>query len=223
MGKLFGWLAKHGRAAALEIGVNLFAPLAIFDLTTHRWGEVNALLASTLPPLVWSIAGFVRTRRLDALSLLVLIGIGLSLAAMAGGGGARFLQLREQLVMAAVGLVFLGSLAVRRPLIYQLARARLRRVEGSEAAWFDSLKSAPAFRRAMAVMTLVWGVALVAEPALCAVLIFRLSIGQFLIVSPVLGYGAFGVLTAWTFWYARRRIGPLRRAAEAEQTQHAPQ
>jgi hypothetical protein len=63
------------------------------------------------------------------------------------------------------------------------------------------------------VMTLAWGVALVAESALCVVLVFTLSIKQYLIVSAILGYASIGAMTAWTFWYARRRITALIRAA----------
>jgi len=45
--------------------------------------------------------------------------------------------------------------------------------------------------------------------------VFALSIPLFLVVSPILGTGATVALTVWTFWYAGRRIGPLRQAAKA--------
>ena len=167
-----------------------------------------------LPPLAWSIAGFVRARRVDALSLLVLAGIALSLVAFVGGGGARLLQLRERLVTGAIGLVFLGSAAIGRPLIYQLARARLRRLPASgDIRVFESLRDSPIFRRAMMVMTLVWGVALVGESALAGVLVFTLSIRDYMIAAPLIGYPTLAAVTAWTFWYARRRVIAARDAA----------
>jgi hypothetical protein len=86
---------------------------------------VRALLASSAPPIAWSLVEFARHRRVDALSVLVAAGIVLSLLAMIGGGGPKFLQLRENLVTGIIGLVFLGS-----ALIYQLARAGMRRELG---------------------------------------------------------------------------------------------
>jgi hypothetical protein len=206
-----GWLRAHGPKVALEVGVNFALPFLIFTLAKPQLGDTWALIAAAGPPLVWTVAELVLHRRLDALALIALAGLTLSLLGFVGGGDAKLIQLRERLVMPVIGFVFLGSAAIGRPLIYQLARARIRRAEDS--GWFEALREMPAFRRTMMVMTLAWGAALVIEPALAAVLVFALPIPVYMIVSPVLGYGSFAALTVWTFWYARRRIGPLRKAA----------
>ena len=198
---------------ALEAGVNFALPLAIYDRVAPHGGDVVALLASSAPPLVWSIAGFVRRRRVDALSVLVLAGIALSLLAMLGGGSARFLQLRENLVTALVGLAFLGSAAIGRPLIFQLARAGLARKSPAEVAAFEAKRDLPRFRRVMTLMTLVWGFGLLASAALACLLVLTLSIHDYLIVGPFVGYGSMGALTLWTIWY--RRLAE-RRAALTE-------
>ena len=161
--------------------------------------------------------GFARHRRLDALSVLVLSGIALSLLAMLGGGGVRFLQLREKLVTAAIGLAFLGSALIGKPLVYELARATRRRKSEEEALEFEALQVHPGFRRTMMVMTLVWGFGLLAEFALSVALIFALSIREYLLIHHILGYGTMGALSLWSFLYARRakRRGEARRRAEA--------
>ena len=210
LGRVLAWLKEQGPNLAVEIGVNMLLPLAIYSLVQPRLGTVVGLIASSAPPLVWSLGGFTLSRRVDALSLLVLAGIAMSLIAFFGGGGPRFLQLRERLVMVVIGLVFLGSAAIGKPLIYQLARARIRRESGGDARWFEALRDAPAFRRAMTIMTIAWGLALVAEPLLCAGLVFVLTTQQYMIVNPILGYGTFVALTAWTWAYARRRILAIR-------------
>jgi hypothetical protein len=210
------WARTNGPKAALEIAINFGLPFLAYNATHARLGDVGALMAASAPPLLWSIAEFARRRRVDALSLLVLAGIALSLIAFFGGGGVRFLQLRERLVTAAIGLVFLGSAAIGRPLIYQLSRARLaRRGAAHEIGAFEQVQGDPRFRRAMMVMTLAWGFALIGESAICAVLVFTLSIQAYMLVSGVLGYSALAAMTAWTFWYARRRITTLFRAANA--------
>jgi hypothetical protein len=117
--------------------------------------------------------------------------------------------MREQLVLAAIGLIFLGSAAIGKPLIYQLARARIRRQSPAQAQAFEAMRENAAFRRAMMIMTLVWGIGLVIETALACALIFVLSIEQRMLVSPIMGYSSIGALTAWTFWYARRAIRRL--------------
>lgn len=196
---------------ALEAGINIALPLAVYDRIAAGHGEVAGLLASSLPPLVWSLGGFVRRRRVDALSMLVLAGIALSLLAMLGGGSIRFLQLRENLVTALIGLVFLGSAAIGRPLIYQLARAGLARKSPLEVAAFEAKRELPRFRRVMTLMTLVWGFGLLASSAVACALVVTLSVRDYLLVSPFVGYGSFGALILWTFWY--RRLAQRRAAA----------
>ena len=103
--------------------VNLALPYLIYTLAQPRSGDVSALMASSGPPMLWSVVEFARNRRIDALSMVVLLGMGLSLLAFLGGGSVRFLQLREKLVTAFIGVVFLGSAAIGRPLMYELVRA----------------------------------------------------------------------------------------------------
>lgn len=212
------YIREHGAGIAVELVVNFAAPFTIYTFLSPTYGDVDALLASSAPPILWSIVEFARKRRVDALSILVLSGIALSLVAFIGGGGARFLQLRESLVTGVIGLVFLGSAAIGKPLIYQLALATSMRRSASEAEELVSLRENVYFRRTMLIMTLVWGFGLIAETAAACALVFAVSIPEFLLLSPILGYGTMAALGGWTFWYARRqrRLGMARRAAAAE-------
>src|SRR5438045_9699847 len=98
------YLRKNGRHVLVEALVNFILPFVIYSCAEARLGDVRALLASSVPPILWSLVEFARHRLLDALSVLVVSGIALSLLAMLGGGGARFLQLLEQLVSAVIGV-----------------------------------------------------------------------------------------------------------------------
>lgn len=215
------WARTNGPGAGLELAVNFALPYVVYRATQGRLGDVDALMAASAPPLAWSILEFARRRRIDALSLLVLAGIVLSLVAFIGGGGVRFLQLREQLAGAVIGLMFLGSAAIGKPLIYQLALARIRR-EAGQASWLEALSHDPRLRRVMMVMTLSWGIALLAQSAACVVLVFVLSIRSYLIVGPIVGYVVLGAMIAWSLWYGRQRIAPLRRDAERAPGASAP-
>jgi hypothetical protein len=218
--KLLAFAGERGPALLAEIVVNFVLPYIIYSYASDRLGEVGALLASSLPPIAWSAVELIRNRRLDALSLIVLGGIALSILAFFGGGSARMLQLREKLVTGVIGLVFLGSTLIGRPLIYELARAGMRRKASPELAEFEALRDQKPFRRTMMIMTVIWGVGLLADVAIGAALIFSLTIREYLIVSPLVGYGIMGGLSFWTFWYSRRkqRQGSARRALEKEHT-----
>jgi hypothetical protein len=118
------------------------------------------------------------------------------------------LLLRESLVSGAVGVVFLLSLPMRRPLIFYLARATVAREMEGGAARFEALwQERPALVSAMRLMTLVWGIGLTGETALRAWMALTWPIERFLVVSPFIGYGIYGGLTLWTFWYRKSMRG----------------
>ena len=206
---------RNGGQILVEVLVNFILPFVIYNYAETPLGQVRALLLSSAPPVLWSMVEFARHRRLDALSLLVLSGIALSLLAMLGGGGVRFLQLREKLVTAVIALAFLGSAAIGKPLIYELARATMQRRSEQEAQEFEALQGRAGFRRTMMVVTLVWGLGLLADVVVSVALLFVLSIREYLIVNPILGYGTLGALSLWSFLYGQRakRRGRTARAA----------
>jgi hypothetical protein len=205
---------ERGTGIGLELLFNFVLPFLVYVSFEARLGPARALMAAAAPPLIWVIIEFVRHRRIDALSVLVLAGVGLSLLVYVGGGSIRFLQLREKLITALVGLVFLGSAAIGRPLMYQLGRAAIRRRNPSELGEFEALKDNVQFRRTLTILTLVWGSALVAEAALATVLVFTFSVRQYLLVGPVLGYATMGTVGGWSFFYVhrQRRRGPAQSA-----------
>jgi len=213
--RILAWLRASGGHVLVEALVNFILPFVIYSYAEGPFGDVRALLLSSAPPIAWSLIEFARHRRVDALSVLVVAGIVLSLLAMIGGGGPKFLQLRENLVTGIIALVFLGSAAIGKPLVYQLARASMMRKSADEAQEFAALQVHAAFRRTMTVMTLVWGLGLLANVAVSVALVFALTIREYLIVGPIVGYATMGALTLWTFLYAQRarRRGEERRAA----------
>jgi hypothetical protein len=205
-GRVLAYVRAHGVKAAVEVAVNFVLPFTIFSYATGRLGAAPALMVASAPPVLWSIATFIRERKLDAISILVLSGIALSLLAFAGGGGVKVLQLRENLVGGLVGLIFLGSAAIGRPLILQLSRAGSRRKGPDAAAVVEALSGDAGFRRATMVATLVWGFGLVAVCAANCALVFTVSIKQYLLIGGPISYAALGLLSAWTFWYVPRVV-----------------
>ncbi|WP_210308062.1 VC0807 family protein [Mesorhizobium huakuii] len=142
----------------VELGVNLLLPWLAYRMALPHFGTIGALYASAVPPVAWGLIEFARFRRVDALSALVLLGIALSLMVMALGGSARLLLLRESLVSGAIGVVFLLSLAFRKPMVFYLARATVAREREYGQEHFEALwRERPSLRTSIRLMTLIWG------------------------------------------------------------------
>lgn len=204
---------RNARMAAVELLVNVGLPLAIYSAAERPLGEVHALLASSAPPIAWSLLAFARRRRVDAISLLSIAGIALSVLAFLGGGSVQLLQLREKMVTGAVGVAFLASAAIGRPLIYEAAKAGMARRSATEIADFEASVDPRMLRRATRLMTVVWGVGLLADVAASCALVFAVPIRVYLVLNPLLGYATLGTLGVWTFLHARRHgLNGRRRA-----------
>ncbi len=150
-----------------------------------------------------------RHRTLDALSALVLAGIALSLAALAFGGSPRMLMVRENLFTVPIGLLFLVSLGMRKPLIYYAASATMARSSPEQHAIFEAAWQRPEVLHGLRVLSLVWGAGLIAQGLLLGWMAWTWPIPTYLWASPIIGYGIIAGLGVWTWYY---RTG-MRRAA----------
>ncbi len=206
MAKVTAWLRGNWLRVALDIAVNFAAPVLIFNWAEPQWGETRALLASTVPPLLWGMGSFAKERKIDALSMIALAGIALSLLMFASGGSAQLIALKEKMITLLFGLAFLGSALIGKPLIYPLARATMARQSREEAESFEARRHSAGQRYTMMVMTWVWGVGLLADALLSILLVYSVPMRLYLIASPILGYATFGGLAAWTFLYRRHRM-----------------
>ena len=56
----------------------------------------------------------------------------------------------------------------------------------------------------MRVSTIVWGVGFLFEFVIRTILVFTLTIPQFLIISPFVFYGFIGGIILWTLLYSRQ-------------------
>jgi len=186
-----------------ELGVNILAPWAVFSLLQPLYGDTLALMGSALPPLLWSLFELIRVRRLDAVSVVVLAGILLTVAATAFGGSPKLLQLRENAVTGLIGLVFLLSLCLRRPLLYHLAAATFARQGAEAAARLELFIATPKGGSFFRHLTVLWGAGLILQTAIMTWLVYLWPIGRYLLLSPFIGYGILGLLFAGTFWYRR--------------------
>jgi intracellular septation protein A len=208
MGKFF---------VALDFLVNLGGPFLVYQLAAGHMSETAALMLSSAPPILWSVAQLIWSRKLDTLSLLVIAGIALSLVATLLGGSPRLLLVRESLITGIFGLIFLGSLHFPKPLMFYIVKTTVTKQGMSEEA-FASRWSIPGFRSTFNLMTVVWGAGLLVEATVKIILAFTMPTGLFLVVSPIISYGIYFGLLGWSIWYGnQRRKAGERFAAAAEE------
>ncbi|MDE8348165.1 MAG: hypothetical protein POG74_01590 [Acidocella sp.] len=195
---------------APELCANFLAPWAVYQWLHNQHGDVVALIASALPPLLWSLYELAKTRRVDALSVLIIASILFTVGATFMGGSARLIQIREALVTGLVGVMFLASLGLKRPMIFYLARATMARNTAQGAARFEALWAREGVQQLFRLLTLVWGAGLVVQTAIMCWLAIIWPISRYLLMAPIISYGIIGVLMAWSLWHmAHRRDGAI--------------
>ncbi len=172
----------------------------MYELLDARYGDVFALIASVLPPLAWSGYELAKTRRIDAISIIVIASILFTVGATAMGGSARLIQIRDALVTGVVGIIFIFSLALKRPIIFYLARATMARHTQEGAKDFEAVWNQPGVPKILRLLTGIWGIGLIAQTATMCWLAYIWPIGRYLLISPIIGYGIFGLLFTWSLW-----------------------
>ena len=110
-----------------------------------------------------------------------------------------------------IGLACLASLLARRPVMFYLGRWFATGGDPAKIAEFDHFWELPGAPRRFRMVTVVWGVALVAETFVRTALAFTISTQHFLEIAPVLGWGVIGAL----LWYTTTVTRAGEREAEA--------
>jgi hypothetical protein len=173
-------------------------------LTGNGVGEVPALLASGAWPIVELAIFFALHRRIDEFGVFVLIFLAVGVVAAAGFNSPRLLLVKESAITGLFGLVVLISLALPRPLMFYFGRKFATSGTAESIAWWNGLWRYPSFRRVQRVISVVWGIAFLAEALLRIWLSYLLSTGTMVLVSSVLPIAVTGALVFWTIGYGRR-------------------
>jgi hypothetical protein len=167
--------------------------------------EVLALAAGAVFPLGYGVLQVLRTRRLDFIGIVVLVGIAVSLVGLWIGGSPRVFLIRESFVTGALGLLALSSFTWRRPMMFYVGRQFSSGDDPASLARFNGLWELPRARRTFRLLTAVWSVAWLGEFGLRVLMVFTLSVAQVLAIGPVVFNGITFGLMAWTFAYVRRQ------------------
>lgn len=117
----------------------------------------------------------------------------------------RLLLLKSSVFTGVLGLVFLGSLLLERPLMYYFGRKF--GTDGTPAGlarWNSFWEDLSVFRRGQRVMTVVWGVAFLAEALIRIPLVYALPVSVGVVIADVFPFVVIAALVTWTITYAKR-------------------
>ncbi|WP_323099397.1 VC0807 family protein [Intrasporangium sp. YIM S08009] len=185
------------RGLAWDVGLPLAAYYLLHLVGASDW---MALLAGTLAAgarILW-VAARDRTWNLFATVILVSFLVGLGLAFVSGD--PRFLLLKDSVLTGTIGICFLVSTAVGRPLTLAAAQSWGEGPGGSLVAGYDT---DPLVRRGHRICSLAWGFGLLAEALIKGSLVFLLPVTVMVGLSTVITVTAVSLLVGFTLGYIR--------------------
>jgi hypothetical protein len=191
------------RGIVITLLINGALPFIVYELLRTHISSITALSIATIIPLFDNLLSLVKKKRLDVFAVFMLISFLLGILMITIGGSERLLLIRESFVTGILGIIFLASLLFPRPLIFYFA---LRFTVGDDpdqtSVFSDNWKYAY-FRFVLRLMTIVWGLALIGEAGVRTILVFKLTVGQFLVVSNFVMYGFIGAAIIFTVVYRK--------------------
>ncbi|MFD6163107.1 VC0807 family protein [Nocardia sp. NPDC060256] len=192
------WLAPLARDIAVP-GAAYFAMHAL------GYSDFAGLVAGTVVSAAMLIFLAIRSRRLEVMSAIILCGFVVGLALSLITGDPRLMIAKDSAATVLIGLAFLISAMIGKPLIYLAARKGIAAGGPAKLAEFEAAyRTNPDKRRAFTVLSVMWGAGLLGEAVLRIVLAYQLPIHTMAWLSPVLMICVIGPLFAVSM-LARKR------------------
>lgn len=172
----------------VAIVVNIVLPIATYSLLVGTGlAPVPALLLSGVWPLIEMAVTVVRQRHVDEFSLFVLIGIVIGLLTAGFSDSTRAVFLKDSITTGLLGVIFLLTLPFK-PLTFFLARRFATDGSKIQRDWWDGLWQYSSFRRTQRGLGAAWGLALIGEAAVRAILTYRLGPQAMVVVNNIVPY-----------------------------------
>lgn len=188
------------KSALPSLALNILVPTAAYFVLEHRMDNTSALMLSGAIPTAFTIAGFIRARRISALGLLSIAGfaVAVAMSALSGGSPLAF-ELQDPLLTGTVGLALLISVVMRKPLLL----VGVRMAAQTNPALVDQLAKPSAAHR-MTVLTTIVGATLALHSTALTLLALTRSTGTYVAMSKPIGLPILAAGLAVMVLYRRR-------------------
>ncbi len=198
--------------------INAVAPFLINMLAQRYMSTIDALLLASSVPALFTLGGVIWKKHIDAVGMLVVVGLLLSAVFALLFKSPQLLLLQGSAVNGLFGVGMLISLLMPRPALFYIVRSILTQNNPQRLASFNADWSFPQFRSFYRVLTIVWGCVTIAQVILLALLVFTLPISLMLVLSPILNFGVVMPVAHWSVHYLRKNkpvFDQLRQQREA--------
>jgi hypothetical protein len=198
--------------------INAICPLLLYLYLRQRFPDrsIVPVAAAALFPVLGNLVSIARSRRLDVVGVLMLVGFGVTIATAFTGGDQRLVLVSRSLLTGALGLAALLSVALPRPVMYYFARQFGAGGDPVAIERFDRYWQLRSARTAARVTTVFWGLALLGEFAFRVVIVYTLPVAQVLVLSPIVNDAISLGLMAGTAGYGGWALRRIRREAGAQ-------
>jgi len=207
-----GWrtLTRHVALRALfkSMLINMAAPALVYRLASPHFPADNLapLAFSGVPPILWLAYSVIKLRTIDVLGLFAAENVAVSMAALVLAHSERGALIGRSMQDVILAVIFLGSLATARPLVFYMARQLSTGNDPARREGFDRAAAAPDAMRAYRVLTLGWTAALLIKAAGSYWLGATFAAKDFLLLSPLWNLVSDSILVNASILYGLRML-----------------
>ena len=185
-----------------SIIINAVFPVVIYLLASPHMPIMAALALTAIPPVLYSVYGWMRAHSIDLLSIISLFLIVVSMLIALLVHDPHLFLLRDSYLTGAFGLLCLLSLPFPRPVGYYVYRWAFVRTP-EQLARLNAGWQVPYARFVRRLVTVVWGLAFVGEALFDTFLVYHLPIVQWMAIHPLLFWGTMVAAFGWAILYSR--------------------
>ncbi len=197
----------------LTLAMNIVLPTATYFVLAGPAGmqEIPALLVSGLCPVLDIGYTIAKQRHVDEFGVVVLIGILIGVLTTVFSGTARAVFLKDSITTGAIGLIMLVTVLIGRPLTFYMGRRFATDGSRVQRDWWDGLWQYPDFRAVQRRLGAVWGVSLLGEAGIRAVLTWKLGTSAMVVVNSTVPYVILAMLIFYSVSIGRREQAAAQR------------
>lgn len=162
--------------------IDLIVPLILYFAIRPFTNDLIALIvAGAVPTFHTIILGIIR-RRIDWIGIVAILGFSVALVASALFGGSTLaLKVSHPLITGTLGLIFLLSLALKKPLIITI----LETIKKGNPERFNK----PEIHKKFKVITAVLGLVFIIDASIHVILAITLTTSTYLILDKIVTVG----------------------------------
>lgn len=203
-------IAQHVafKALAKSTLINMAAPTLLYRLAVPHFGthSLLPLAISGLPPITWLAYTVIKLKAVDFLGLFAAENIVVSMTALVLSHSEHQALVGDSLQDVVLSAIFLGSLAVGRPLFLYMARQLSTGNDPEKRSRFDAEAMQPRAFKAYRSLTWGWTLALLVKAGGSFCLASSATTKDYLVFSPLWDLVSNAALVSWSLGYARAKL-----------------